>query len=47
MYYSLLNFSKENFIEKHKSGEKPKIQTNTQNPQKTYKITLNGFAYDF
>ena len=35
MYYSLLNFSKENFIEKHKSGENPKIQTNTQNPLKT------------
>ena len=26
MYYSLLNFSEENFIEKHKSGENPKIQ---------------------
>ena len=32
MYYSLLNFSKENFIEKQKRGENPKIQTNTQNP---------------
>ena len=35
MYYLLLNFSKENFIEKQKRGENPKIQTNTQNPLKT------------
>ena len=40
MYYSLLNFSKENFIEKHKSGENPKIQTNTQNPLKTSLFNL-------
>ena len=40
MYYSLSNFSKENFIEKHESGENPKIQTNTQNPLKTSLFNL-------
>ena len=40
MYYSLLNFSEENFIEKHKSGENPKIQNNTQNPLKTSLFNL-------
>ena len=40
MYYLLLNFSKENFIEKQKRGENPKIQTNTQNPLKTSLFNL-------
>ena len=40
MYYSLLNFSKENFIEKQKRWENPKIQTNTQNPLKTPQFNL-------
>ena len=35
MYYSLLNFGKENFIEKHEHQENPKIQTNTKIPLKT------------
>ena len=40
MYYSLLNFGKENFIEKHEYQENPKIQTNTQNPLKTSLFNL-------
>ena len=35
MYYSLLNFGKNFFIEKHECRENPEIQTNTQNPLKT------------
>ena len=35
MYYSLLNFGKENFIKKHERRENPKIQTNTKIPLKT------------
>ena len=40
MYYSLLNFDKENFIEKHERRENPKIQTNTQNSLKTSLFNL-------
>ena len=40
MYYLLLNFGKENFIEKHERQENPKIQTNTQNPFKTSLFNL-------
>ena len=40
MYYSLLNFGKENFIKKHEHQENPKIQTNTQNPLKTSLFNL-------
>ena len=40
MYYSLLNFDKENFIENHERQENPKIQTNTQNSLKTSLFNL-------
>ena len=40
MYYSLLNFDKENFIEKHERRENQKIQTNTQNSLKTSLFNL-------
>ena len=41
MYYSLLNFGKENFIKKHERRENPKIQTKYQNSTQNLPIQPN------